>query len=88
MMIAREGYPDRTAFNADSKHFDPKRDSTKPRWFMVDVRYERCLKRIIGLAELKGRPELQDMPLVRGGNCLSITSVTKQQWDFILALEE
>jgi predicted RNA-binding protein with PUA-like domain len=88
MMIAREGYPDRTAFNADSKHFDPKRDSTKPRWFMVDVRCERSLKRIIGLAELKGRPELQDMPLVRGGTCLSITSVTKQQWDFILALEE
>ena len=55
---------------------------------MVDVRYERCLKRIIGLAELKGHPELQNMPLVRGGNCLSITSVTKQQWDFILTLEE
>jgi predicted RNA-binding protein with PUA-like domain len=54
---------------------------------MVDVKYVRTLKRVITLTELKEYSELQDMPLVRRGNRLSVMPVTKQQWDFILALE-
>jgi predicted RNA-binding protein with PUA-like domain len=54
---------------------------------MVDVRFQRQLKRTIGLAELEHHRELRDMPLVRKGNRLSIMPVAKQQWDFILSLE-
>jgi predicted RNA-binding protein with PUA-like domain len=43
--------------------------------------------RAIGLGELKRHPELNDLPLVRKGNPLSVIPVTKQQWDFIPALE-
>src|SRR6056297_785427 len=39
MEIVREGYPDYTAFDPDSNHFDPKSDPDKPRWIMVDVKY-------------------------------------------------
>jgi len=87
MTIAREAYADYTAFDPDSKHFDPRSDPDNPRWLMVDVRYRRRLKRIIGLAELKRHPELKDMPLLRKANRLSVTPVSKPQWDFILGLE-
>lgn len=56
---------------------------------MVDVKYKRHLKRNISLRELKelGDPRLDDLPLLRKGNRLSIMPLTKAHWDFILGLE-
>lgn len=87
MKINRGGYPDYTAFDPKEKYFDPKSDPDNPRWYMVDVRFVRKLKRVITLTELKEQPELSDLPLVRRGNRLSVMPVSKQQWDTILALE-
>ena len=88
MTVAKEGYPDHTAFDPDAKYYDPKSDPDKPRWYMVDVRYKRKLKRNIPLSELKQYPELEDMALVRKGNRLSIMPVTEDQWNFIMSLED
>ena len=87
MEVAREGYPDHTAFDPEAKYYDPKSDPDNPRWYMVDVKFKKKLKRTISLAELKEVPEIQDMPLVRKGNRLSIMPVTREQWDFILGME-
>ena len=87
MQIVRESYPDFTALDPQSPYYDPKSSDANPRWFMVDVRYQRKLKRIISLQELKTHPELQELALVRKGNRLSIMPVTEQQWDYILTLE-
>lgn len=89
MRIHREAYPDHTAFDPQDKHFDPKSNADNPRWFMVDVKYVRKLRRTISLAELKGYAsrQLKDFPLLRRGNRLSIMPVSKRQWDFILDLE-
>jgi len=87
MEVVKEGYPDHTALDPEAKYYDPKSDPEKPRWYMVDVKFKRKLKRTISLAELKEIPELEDMPLVRKGNRLSIMPVTEEQWNFILGLE-
>ncbi len=88
-VITSEAYPDPTAFDRDSKYFDPKSDTLNPRWYVVDVKLRRKLKRVITLAELKRYTEnsLRDFPLLRRGNRLSIMPVSKQEWDFILGLE-
>ena len=70
-----------------SKYFDPQSHPDKPRWFMVDVKYLRHTRRVIPLAELKQLPALENMPLVRKGNRLSIMPVSKQEWDFIHQIE-
>ena len=88
--IAREGYPDHTAFDPQDPHYDSRSDPDNPRWYMVDVRLVRRLERTITLTELKelaDRPELEDFPLVRKGNRLSVMPVTEEQWNFILGLE-
>lgn len=85
--IVRGGYPDFTAFDPDSKYFDPKSDPDNPRWYMVDVRFKRRLERTVTLAELKEHPELEGMPLVRKGNRLSVMPVAPEHWEFILGLE-
>ncbi len=85
--VVREGYPDPTAFDPEDSHYDPKSDPDNPRWYHVDVGFVRRLRRTIPLTELKARPELADMPLVRKGNRLSVMPVTPEQWAFILSLE-
>jgi predicted RNA-binding protein with PUA-like domain len=89
MEVVREGYPDHTAFDPEAKYWDPKSDPDNPRWYMVDVRYVRHLARNIPLAELKQYADgpLDDMPLVRKGNRLSVMPVSAQQWRFVLSLE-
>lgn len=88
MQVVREGYPDHTAFEPKQKYYDPKSDSRNPRWYMVDVRYKRKLKRPVSLAELKSHERLADMKLLQRGNRLSIMPVTKAQWDYIIKLEQ
>jgi predicted RNA-binding protein with PUA-like domain len=87
MQVVREGYPDFTAFDPESKYFDPKSDPANPRWIMVDINFVRTLKRLLSLTELKQYDELTGMQLLRKGNRLSITPVTEEQWAFILSRE-
>jgi len=87
MEVVREGYPDHTAFDPKSKYFDPKSDPANPRWMMVDIKYIRHTKRTISLAELKEHEALENMPLVRKGNRLSIMPVKPEEWAYILSLE-
>lgn len=87
MTVASEPYPDPTAFDPEDDHYDPKSDPDNPRWYLVDVKYKRKLKRTITLQELKQHESLADMKLLQKGNRLSIMPVTKEQWDYILALE-
>ena len=85
--ISREAYPDHTAFDPESKYYDPKSDPDNPRWVMVDVKYKRKFKHTISLEDLKGVASLADMQLLRRGNRLSIMPVSKKQWETILSLE-
>jgi len=85
--IAREAYPDPTAFDPENKHFDPKSRPESPTWYLVDVAYVRKLRRTITLAELKDCPELEGLSLVRRGNRLSVMPVSPAQWRYILERE-
>ncbi|QTR49985.1 EVE domain-containing protein [Candidatus Thiothrix anitrata] len=85
--IATTGYPDDTAQNPDAKYYDPKSTAENPRWYRVDVKFVRKLKRTISLNELKANPTLTEIPLVRKGNRLSVMPVAAQHWHDILALE-
>jgi predicted RNA-binding protein with PUA-like domain len=87
--VVKEGYPDKTAFDPKDDHYDPDSDPKNPRWYVVDVKLVRKLKRIITLDELRrhAKDELSEMRLLQRGNRLSVTPVTKEEWEFILSLE-
>ena len=86
--VVREAYPDHTAFERAHEHYDPDSDPQQPRWYMVDVKLERKFARIITLEELREHAgtRLKHMVLLKRGNRLSITPVTKDEWQFINAL--
>lgn len=81
--VASEPYPDPTAFDEDSKYFDAKSDSSNPRWILVDVSYKSDLKRLVSLDEMKSMSELASMRVLQRGNRLSITPVTKDEFQAI-----
>ncbi len=87
--IASAPYADPTAFDPADRHYDPKSDPENPRWFLVDVKFVRKLKRTIALSELRAFAEtrLDGLALLRRGNRLSVMPVAKKHWDFILGLE-
>ena len=85
--VASAAMPDPSQFDPKSKYFDPTSTRDNPRWWLVEVKYVRKLKRVITLEELKQQPALVDMPLVRKGNRLSVLPVSADDWAFILALE-
>jgi len=87
--VVRTAYPDHTAFDSTHKHYDPDSKSDAPRWFMVDVKLDRALKRLISLDELRKHADgkLAEMRILQRGNRLSVTPVSAAHWRFILALE-
>ena len=85
--VAATAYPDPTQFDKKSDYYDAASKREEPRWFLVDVKFKRKLKRTIALTELKDRKELDGFALLARGNRLSVLPVTKAEWDFILSLE-
>lgn len=84
--IVRAAYPDSTQFDSDSEYYDPKSTIESPRWFVVDVKFNQKFSSIISLQQLKMISELANMIVLRTGNRLSITPVTKEEWNIILKL--
>ena len=87
MKIASQAYADPTQYDPRSKYFDPKSTEENPRWFLVDVAFERKLKRPITLQELKRHSGLTNFLLTRRGNRLSVFPVSEDHWNLILDLE-
>jgi predicted RNA-binding protein with PUA-like domain len=85
--IASRAYPDPTQYDSRSKYFDPKSTEENPRWYLVDVAFDRKLKRPVTLQEMKAHPGLKDFVLTRRGNRLSVLPVSEPHWNLILSLE-
>lgn len=86
--IVRAGYPDFTALDRKDHHYDPQATTDNPRWFMVDIQFEKKFPRVLGLDELKTIAALKKMELLRKGSRLSVQPVTKPEFDAILKLAD
>ncbi|UWX03805.1 EVE domain-containing protein [Pseudoxanthomonas sp. NC8] len=87
--VASAAYPDATQFDPASPYHDPKATREQPRWFLVDVAFERKLSRTIALDEIKQHADAlgEAFPLVARGSRLSVFPVTAAQWKLLLSLE-
>ena len=81
--VSSKPHPDESQFDPKSEYFDPKATREAPRWMLVDVKLVKKT-RPMPLEELRRHPELADMVVLKRGNRLSITPVTKAEWDFIV----
>jgi predicted RNA-binding protein with PUA-like domain len=84
--VAGKGYPDHTARDPNSNHYDPKSSEKNPIWYMVDIRFDQKFPRPVPLAELRKTAGLEKMMLLKKGMRLSIQPVSKEEFDIIVSL--
>ena len=81
--IVQAAFPDPFQFDPDSKYFDGKATPETPRWFAVQVAFERKLPQLLSLKQLKENPALSELALLKKGNRLSIMPVSETHWQAI-----
>lgn len=84
-IVTRSGYPDHTAWDIPSEHFDPRSKPENPLWFMVDIQAVEQFMQPVTLAEMKKIPTLENMILLRRGR-LSVQPVSPEEWNAICKL--
>ncbi|HZL87626.1 MAG TPA: EVE domain-containing protein [Pirellulaceae bacterium] len=84
--VIKEGYPDHTAWDKKSPHYDPDSTKDNPRWYMVDLQLERIFDRPLTLDELRKSPAIKQMELLRRGSRLSVQPVRKSEFEAVLKL--
>ena len=86
MEVTAMAYPDPLQFDHKSQYFDPSAKINTPRWLAVDVAFVEQFPSLVSMTTLRTDPKLQTMPVAQKGNRLSITPVTKAQFERICEL--
>ncbi len=84
--VVKEGYPDRTQFDSNNDHFDPKADPKNPTWIMVDIKFIKEFKTPVTLDSIRSNPKLKNMRLIQRGNRLSVMPVEKSEFEEIVRM--
>lgn len=84
--VAKEAYPDPTAFDSKDDHYDPKSKKDSPTWFGVEVKAVKRLPEFISLQTLRATRGLEKMVLLKKGSRLSVQPVSESEWKTITEL--
>ena len=83
--VTGKGYPDNTAWDAKSNHYDPKSSPENPIWFMVDIKPDVRFKSPVTVDAMRMNTELKDMMLLKR-NRLSVQPVAEKEWNAVLKM--
>ena len=75
MEVIETGLTDPSQFDSASKYFDPKSKPQAPRWDCVRLRYVGTFDELLSLDQLREQFSVEELPVVRQGNRLSILPV-------------
>ena len=77
--------PDGTQFDGQSPYFDAKSRPENPRWLQINVQLTRRT-RMLSLKAMREAPSLASMAVLQRGSRLSITPVSANEWQAVLAM--
>jgi hypothetical protein len=75
MEVVETGITDPSQFDPANKYFDPKSNREKPRWDCVRLGYVGTFRELLSLDALREQFSVEELPVVRNGNRLSILPV-------------
>ena len=75
MEVIETGLTDPSQFDPANKYFDPKSKPQAPRWDCVRLRYVGTFAELLSLDQLRAQFSVEELPVVRQGNRLSILPV-------------
>jgi predicted RNA-binding protein with PUA-like domain len=85
-VVVTEAYPDFTARDPASGHYDPRATVENPIWDMVNLKHEQTFENPVTLQQLRTQKRLAGLELLRRGSRLSVMPVSKGQFELILKL--
>ncbi|KAL2040245.1 hypothetical protein N7G274_007148 [Stereocaulon virgatum] len=89
MEIVQEHSVDESAFDPQHPYYDEKSNREKPKWCLVHVEFRQKFPEIIKLKDLQKYAKeggvLEDMQVLKQSR-LSVSKVTKKEWNFITSL--
>jgi len=86
MEVIETGLTDPSQFDPDNKYFDPKSKPESPRWDCVRLRYVGRFAELLSLDQLRELFTVDELPVVRQGNRLSILPVPEASATRLLEL--
>ena len=86
MEVIETGITDPSQFDSGNKYFDPKSKPDAPRWDCVRLKYIGTFESLLSLDALREQFSVEDLPVVRQGNRLSILPVPEASAERLLAL--
>lgn len=85
-LVVKSGYPDHTAWDAQSDHPDPKSMPEHPVWYMVDIVPDQQFLNPVTRESMMNNPNLRDMMVLKRGTRLSIQPVTKVEFEEVVRM--
>ncbi|MHA3961414.1 EVE domain-containing protein [Synechococcus sp. LTW-G] len=86
MEVIETGITDPSQFDSANKYFDPKSKPEAPRWDCVRLKYVGTFVAMLSLDALREQFSVEELPVVRNGNRLSILPVPDASAERLLAL--
>lgn len=83
MLILEPAVVDDTQFKVGHKYYDHKSLPENPRWLGPRVSHVSTFSRTVTLAEMRADERFADMAFTRKGNRLSVTEITKEQYQLL-----
>lgn len=84
--VVRGAYADPSQFDAKSEYFDAGSTTDAPRWFVIDIKFERKFAQVVTLGALKANPALKEMVVTKKGSRLSVQPVTADEFAAVVAM--
>ena len=86
MEVIETGLTDPSQFDPANKYYDPKSKPEAPRWDCVRLQYVGRFAELLSLDALREQFSVEELPVVRAGNRLSILPVPEASAERLLAL--
>ena len=86
MEVIETGLTDPSQFDPGNKYFDPRSKPEAPRWDCVRLRYLGTFAALLSLDALREQFSVEELPVVRQGNRLSILPVPEASATRLLEL--
>jgi predicted RNA-binding protein with PUA-like domain len=84
--VVREAYPDPFALKKGHDYYDQTATPENPIWFTVDLGFVEKFPRVVPIAELRETPGLESMAILQKGSRLSVTPLTKDEFEIVRRL--
>lgn len=86
MEVIETGLTDPSQFDPTNKYFDPRSTTAAPRWDCVRLRYVGRFAELLSLDNLREQFSVEELPVIRPGNRLSILPVPASSAERLLEL--